>query len=130
MTPKYTLLIDVWQLILILISLLNDNNLSVIQELIAEGSGTGALQGHAVQNLLIETLSLVLRSSVRMSVLDTRIQFRATGERNGEVSRDTNKSVQCPGINMAYLESCLLLWCSMVQSVFFRGAEKEVCKVP
>jgi hypothetical protein len=99
----------------------------VIQELIAEGSETGDFHVHTLQNLLIETLSLVLRSSVKMSVVDTRIQFRAT-ERNG-VSRDINNSVLCPVINMTFLESCLLLWCSLVQRAFFSGTE-EVRRVP
>jgi hypothetical protein len=99
----------------------------VIQELIAEGSETGVFQVYTLQNLLIETLSLVLRSSVRMSVVDTPIKFRAT-ERN-ELPRDVSNSVQCPVINMTFLESCLLLWCSLVQSAFFRGTE-EVRRVP
>lgn len=100
-----------------------------MQELMAEGLSNGALHGSAVQNLLLETLSIVLRLSVSISAVDTRLQFGAAALRNGAVSRDMRNAVPCSVINMAYLESCLLLWCSLVQSVFFHGRENGVSRV-
>ena len=67
-----------------------------MQELMAEGLSNGALHGSAVQNLLLETLSIVLRLSVSISAVDTRLQFGAAVQFN--VERNATGNPQLPPV--------------------------------